>query len=138
MKTLTTLATAAIVAATFAGSSAAVNPRYLHRGDVVAFLAPPLIERCGGEADSVHILRIVGLPGETWQERNGLVYVNGKRLIEPYVKPDRRDTAVSYPARKIPRGRYFLMGDNRVQSCDSREWGSVPSWRIVQVLGGMS
>jgi signal peptidase I len=77
------------------------------------------------------VKRLIALPGETWQEKNGFVYIDGKKLIEPYIKPGRRDTGTSYPARKIPEGMYFMMGDNRSQSCDSREWGSVPRNNLI-------
>ena len=74
--------------------------------------------------------RIIGLPGETWSMRNGFVFIDGKRLEEPYIKPGRRDRE-SYPAQKIPEGSYFVMGDNRAQSCDSRRWGSLPEGNLI-------
>jgi signal peptidase I len=100
------------------------------RGDIVVFTTPPLAaQRCG--AGGKFIKRVIALPGETWQERNGFVYIDGKKLAEPYVTPARRDTGTSYPKRKIPEGMYFMMGDNRAQSCDSREWGSVPRANVL-------
>jgi signal peptidase I len=74
--------------------------------------------------------RVVALPGETWQERNGFVYIDGKRLDEPYVLDTRRDVE-THPPLKIPLGRYFFMGDNRASSCDSRRWGTVPASNII-------
>jgi signal peptidase I len=99
------------------------------RGDIIVFKTPPAAaQKCG--AGGTFVKRLIGLPGETWEERNGYVYINGKRLVEPYVKGGRRDTG-TYPKRTIPSGRYFFMGDNRVQSCDSREWGPVPRKNII-------
>jgi signal peptidase I len=101
-----------------------------HRGDIIVFKTPPLAkERCG--AGGTFVKRLIALPGEMWQEKNGYIYIDGKKLIEPYVKAQRRDTGTSYPQRIIPPGMYFMMGDNRSQSCDSREWGPVPRGNLI-------
>jgi signal peptidase I len=61
------------------------------RGDIVVFKTPKLArQECGSEGTFVK--RLIGLPGEAWAERNGLVYINGKKLNEPYIRPARRDT----------------------------------------------
>jgi signal peptidase I len=104
------------------------------RGDIVVFETPPAArERCG--AGGTFVKRLIGLPGETVEIRlrRGLayVYINGKRLDETaYLSQDRRDTGPEKVV-KVPEGRYFMMGDNREQSCDSRIWGSVPRDNII-------
>jgi signal peptidase I len=99
------------------------------RGDIIVFKTPPLAAiRCG--AGGTFVKRLIGLPGETWAERNGYVFINGKKLDEPYIKPDRRDPR-TVKAVHIPPGRYFFMGDNRNSSCDSREWGTVPRANLI-------
>jgi signal peptidase I len=99
------------------------------RDDIVVFHTPPLADvRCG--AGGTFVKRLIGLPGETWEERAGYVYINGKRLNEPYVKPDRRDARTISPI-KIKPGNYFMMGDNRSSSCDSRAWGTVPRANLI-------
>jgi signal peptidase I len=100
-----------------------------HRGDIVVFTAPPAAkQRCteGG----TFVKRIVGLPGEVVSERAGFVYIDGKRLNEPYVQRSRRDNETQTWAR-IPKGEYFMMGDNRADSCDSRQWGPVPRQNLI-------
>jgi signal peptidase I len=99
------------------------------RGDIVVFKTPPLAAiRCG--AGGTFVKRLIALPGDLWEEREGYVYVNGKRLKEPYIQPDRRDDRTIAPER-IPKGQYFFMGDNRASSCDSRSWGTVPRKNLI-------
>jgi signal peptidase I len=99
------------------------------RGDIVVFHTPPLAAvRCG--AGGTFVKRLIGLPGDTWAERDGYVYINGKRLNEPYVLSQRRDSRTIAPI-KIPQGQYFMMGDNRSASCDSRAWGTVPKKDLI-------
>jgi signal peptidase I len=99
------------------------------RGDIVVFHTPPLADvRCG--AGGTFVKRLIGLPGETWEERAGYVYINGKKLSEPYIKPDRRDSRTISPI-KIRKNHFFMMGDNRSSSCDSRAWGTVPRSNLI-------
>ena len=99
------------------------------RNDIVVFHTPPLAAvRCG--AGGTFVKRLIGLPGDLWEERSGYVYINGQRLKEPYIQPGRRDDRTIAPMR-IPRGRYFFMGDNRASSCDSRAWGTVPRKNLI-------
>jgi signal peptidase I len=99
------------------------------RGDVVVFHTPPAaLARCG--ASGTYVKRIVALPGERWEERRGRVFVDGRALREPYVAARRRDTRTIAPVR-LGRDRYYLLGDNRTASCDSREWGPVARSAII-------
>jgi signal peptidase I len=100
-----------------------------HRGDIIVFRTPPeAVQDCG--SGGVFVKRLIGLPGETWSEENGFVSIDGKRLDEPYVRPERRDTE-THQAVEIPPGHYFFMGDNRGGSCDSRRWGTVPKSSLI-------
>jgi signal peptidase I len=99
------------------------------RGEIVVFDTPDAARiKCG--AGGTFVKRLIGLPGEKISERDGIVYVDGQRLEEPYIESDRRDIGPGETFR-VPRGSYFVMGDNRAQSCDSRVWGSVPRQNIV-------
>jgi signal peptidase I len=103
------------------------------RGDVVVFETPPEAKaKCG--AGGTFVKRIIGLPGERLQIRirqgSAFVYVNGRRLEEPYIEHDRRDLGPE-ETFSVPGGHYFVMGDNRSQSCDSRVWGAVPQKNLI-------
>jgi signal peptidase I len=102
-----------------------------HRGDIVVFKPPEDAAKiCGGTFDtSVLVKRLIGLPGEKVSERNGFVFIDGKKLSEPYVQPGRRDDRSG--TWKVPKDGYFFMGDNRIGSCDSRNWGSVPRRDLI-------
>jgi signal peptidase I len=102
------------------------------RGDIVAFNTPPKAAMSCGSG-GVYIKRVIGLPGDTWAERGGVIYIDGKKLAEPYLRPSERDT-LSYPVRTIAASQYFVMGDNRSGSCDSRRWGTVPRKNILGKL----
>jgi signal peptidase I len=103
------------------------------RGEIIVFHTPDAARvKCG--AGGTFVKRLIGLPGETIEVRLrkgvGYVFINGKELAEPYVEPDRRANRSFGPTRIKP-GRYFMMGDNRVQSCDSRDWGTVPRDQLI-------
>ena len=100
-----------------------------HRGDIVVFDAPPEAKQQCSEGGTF-VKRIVGLPGEVVSEHAGAVYINGKPLAEPYVDPRRRD-AMTQTWPRVPPHDYFVMGDNRASSCDSREWGPVPRKNLI-------
>lgn len=101
------------------------------RGDIVAYEIPGRgAALCGGEPDSTYLHRIVGLPGERVRVRAGVVFVNGRRLTESYVRRARLGGR-SMSGRVIPAGRFLVLGDNRKASCDSRVWGFLDRDRIV-------
>jgi signal peptidase I len=88
------------------------------RGDTVVFWFP-------GDPTKSYIKRVIGVPGDTIEVNDGTVVVNGKELQESYVPADYRDH-VSMARRVVPPDQYFVLGDHRVSSNDSRSWGMVP------------
>jgi signal peptidase I len=89
-----------------------------------------VVFRMAGQPD--FIKRIIGLPGDKVEIRDDSVWINGKPLEEPYVtSPMRPDGGVNYRSVTVPPDHYFVMGDNRPNSNDSRYWGFVPRSNIV-------
>jgi signal peptidase I len=112
-----------------------------HRGDVIVFHYPE-------DPDVVFIKRVVGVPGDVLEVKDARLYVNGHGVAEPYVHrtDGRPDPTVAQSAImgstmhdpwslaepfRVPAGTYFVMGDNRTDSDDSRDWGPVPRTAIV-------
>jgi signal peptidase I len=104
----------------------------IHRGDVLVFKYPV-------EPDRDYIKRVIGLPGETLELKEKKIFINGKPLDEPYVhflEEPRRNTDLTevtssdvrenYGPVTVPPNQYFMMGDNRDNSADSRYWGFMP------------
>jgi signal peptidase I len=90
----------------------------IDRGDTVVFLFPE-------DKTKSYIKRVIGVPGDRIRIDEGQVYVNGEPLAEPYVPEDYRDR-ISKEERVVPHDCYFVMGDHRNSSNDSRAWGYVP------------
>jgi signal peptidase I len=116
----------------------------VHRGDIVVFDAPPgvlpppappnLVRRIGadiGLVDTTGVLikRVIGLPGDTVEGRDGRVLIDGELLLEPYLAPGTL-TSDFGPVR-VPAGHLWVMGDNRGDSEDSRIFGPVPESSVV-------
>ncbi len=117
------------------------------RGDIVVFNTPREAALKCGEGGTF-VKRVIGLPGETVREDDkGFIWIRGpdsktwEKLNEPYLSAQARqaDSAhfgqtwptVDGRAAHIPAGQYFMMGDNRAQSCDSRTWGTVPRNKLI-------
>jgi signal peptidase I len=100
------------------------------RGDIAVFKTPPRTAQvCQTERSATFVKRIVGLPGDTIVERSGTIFVNGRRLSEPYVSASLRDGRSG--TWTVPKGSYFMLGDDRRFSCDSRDWGPVPRGNLI-------
>lgn len=98
----------------------------IHRKDVVVFDRPPLAP----PEDKELIKRVIGLPGDTVSGHDGKVYVDGRPLTEPYVNPACHGTT-DFTTVTVPPGRYFMMGDNRCDSFDSRMFGTIARSAVV-------
>ncbi len=103
----------------------------VHRGDIIVFRRAP------GDTDTqypVLVKRVIGLPGESISQRGATLYIDGRPLVEPWLPVPTGDcSAPSIPVRTtvIPPGRYYVMGDCRGDSEDSRYWGTVPVGNII-------
>jgi len=92
---------------------------HINRGDIVVFWYPK-------EPDKSYVKRVIGLPGETVEVKNGRVFINGNELNEDYLDYEHNQSLPTWPAKKVDEHYYFVMGDNRDNSSDSRYWGLVP------------
>ena len=108
----------------FSGQRYLIKFNELKRFDIMVFKYPK--DPIGTRRD--FIKRVIGLPGETLEIKNGFVYVNGKALLEQHSM--NRDN-FNMAKTKIPADNYFMMGDNRGNSADSRYWGFVPKDNVI-------
>ncbi|MGD1912987.1 MAG: signal peptidase I [Rivularia sp. (in: cyanobacteria)] len=97
-------------------------------GDIVVFQPPPELQRRGYPKDQAFIKRVIGTPGDTLKIDDGKVYRNGKALLEDYIKEPPREP---FEPVKVPQNQYFMMGDNRNDSNDSRYWGFLPKENMI-------
>jgi signal peptidase I len=110
----------------------------VNRGDIVVFETPPRAKDANGTIKDL-VKRVIGLPGETVETHDGVVFVNGRQLEEPYLQNGVKTcsltsspgTCADYPPEKIPSDDVFVMGDNRTASKDSRAFGVIKESSIV-------
>jgi signal peptidase I len=113
-----------------------------HRNDIVVFNTPSEAALKCGEGGTF-VKRVIGLPGETVHEdRTGFIFIRGPdskkwvKLKEPFISAKDRlaDSQHFGITKHVPPGQYFMMGDNRSQSCDSRTWGAVPRDKLIGIV----
>ena len=97
-----------------------VNMMHLQRGDIVTFWFPE-------EPSESFVKRIIGLPGESVRISAGEVIIDGKKLYEPYLEDEFNTKVINRAEVKVPKHHFYVMGDNRDKSDDSRRWGMVPA-----------
>lgn len=110
----------------------------VNRGDIVVFETPPKAKDANGKIKDL-VKRVVALPGETLETRDGTVYINGRQLEEPYLRNGVRTcapnsnpgTCANMEPLTVPADDVFVMGDNRTASKDSRSFGAITEDSIV-------
>jgi signal peptidase I len=103
----------------------------VREGQIVVFSHPPL-DHCPGEGDLVK--RVIALPDQTIYSSGNSIYVNGRLLAEPYLPqydPLGPPIASSQHPYRVPAGEFYVLGDNRADSCDSRYWGPITGSSII-------
>lgn len=101
----------------------------IRRGDVVVFERPPGMTAAANDPEDL-IKRVIALPGETIEAHGGTVFINGRQLIEPYLAKGTRTDNLEQPV-VVPKGKIFVMGDNRARSRDSRFIGAIDEKLVV-------
>jgi signal peptidase I len=96
----------------------------LKRGDIILFYYPK-------DRSKSYMKRIIGLPNETVEIREGRIYIDDQILDEPYLDETRNQQKSSFRPQRIPEYQYFVVGDNRDNSSDSRYWGTVDKELII-------
>jgi signal peptidase I len=110
------------------------SPGDVREGDIVVFSHPPL-DRCSAPQDDL-VKRVIALPGQSIYSAGDTIYVNGRPLAEPYLPasdplgPPIPNATSQHPYR-VPSGEFYVMGDNRADSCDSRFWGPITGSSII-------
>ncbi len=107
--------------------------RDVREGDIVVFSHPPL-DHCGGPQEGDLVKRVIALPGQTIYSSGNSIYVNGRLLAEPYLPqydPLGPPIASSQQPYRVPPGEFYVLGDSRADSCDSRYWGPITGSSIV-------
>lgn len=120
----------------------------IHRGSVVVFDANGVDPQVSVKTE--YVKRVIGLPGDTVEAKNGNLYVNGKKVDQSYISKSERSSGTGTwtlhsisqenswvlhnGAYKVPKGEYFVLGDHRSVSNDSRYWGFVPKSKIVGIV----
>lgn len=105
----------------------------IREGDIVVFTHPPL-DHCPGPQQGDLVKRVIALPGQTIYSTGNSIYINRRLLAEPYLPHhDPLGPAIAskqHPFR-VPPGEFYMLGDNRAISCDSRYWGPIEGSSIV-------
>jgi signal peptidase I len=104
----------------------------VHEGDIVVFSHPPR-DQCGEEGGDL-VKRVIALPGQTIYSSGNNIYINGRLLAEPYLPQDDPlgpAIASSQHPFRVPAGEFYMLGDNRSDSCDSRFWGPIQGSTII-------
>jgi signal peptidase I len=104
----------------------------VHEGEIVVFSHPPL-DTCAGPAGDL-VKRVIALPGQTIYSSGNSIYINGHLLAEPYLPaydPLGPPIASRQHPYRVPPGEFYMLGDNRSDSCDSRYWGPIQGSSII-------